>query len=69
MSWDISVSHEEVDGRTRLVIEADPDVPELVISALAASYWEEEVRFAGEWDEDDYDELDDGLPGPGGLQG
>jgi hypothetical protein len=69
VSWEITVSHEEIEGRTRLVIEADPNVPELVISALAASYWEEEVRLGDEWEDDEFDEFDDTIQGPGGLHG
>jgi hypothetical protein len=67
--WDIRVSHEETDDRTRLVIEASPDVPEMVISVLAGSYWEEEVRFAEDWELDelsDFEEYDEEDLGPGG---
>lgn len=69
MTWDIRVSHEETDDRTRLVIEASPDVPEMVISVLAGSYWEEEVRFAEDWEVDelsDFEEYDEEDLGPGG---
>ena len=66
MSWDIRVSHEESAETTRLVIEASPDVPEMVISVVAGSYWEEEVRFADEWEEDELEEFDEGDLGPGG---
>jgi hypothetical protein len=66
MSWDISISHEESDDRTRLVIEASPDVPEMVISVLAGSYWEEEVRFADDWEEEEFDTFDEEDLGPGG---
>ena len=69
MSWDIHISHEDTTERTRLVIEASPDVPEMVISVLAGSYWEEEVRFGEEWEEPgvaEFDEYDDEELGPGG---
>lgn len=64
MSWDIRVSHESIEDRVRMTIEVTGDVDEEVIGTIAASYWEEEIRYAEEWEE--VDELDDGLPGPGG---
>lgn len=69
MSWNITVSHEEIEGRTRLIIDADADVPELVISALAGAYWEEQIQFPDGWDDEDFDEFDEGIQGPGGLHG
>jgi hypothetical protein len=52
MSWDIKVWHEDLDDRVRLVIEAGDDIPDEVISAIAGSYWLEEVQYVGgEWDE------------------
>lgn len=52
MGWEIKVWHEEFGERARLSIEADLDVPDDVISAVAGSYWFEEVQsVAGEWDE------------------
>lgn len=58
MSWEIKVWHEEAGERSRLVIEASNEVPDDVISAVAGSYWLEEVQLREEWDEgldgDDY---------------
>jgi hypothetical protein len=52
MSWEIKVWHEDVGDRARLSIEADGQVPDDVISAVAGSYWFEEVQLAGEeWDD------------------
>lgn len=65
--WDIRVRHDDIDGRVRLTIEAGAEVPEEVIAALAGSYWEEEVRYAGEWTEDE--EFDENPGPPGGFHG
>jgi len=63
MSWEIRIWHEEVGDRTRLTIEADPSIPDDVISSVAGSYWFEEVQFGGaEWEDDD-EELDGGPVG------
>lgn len=67
MGWDIRVWHENIGDRTRLTIEAGVDVPDEVVSSVAASYWFEEVQMSGdEWDEEGFD----GAPNdPGKLQG
>jgi hypothetical protein len=60
MAWDIRVWHEEDEGRTRLVVEAGPEVPDDVISAVAGAYWLDEVQYGDEvWDEVEIEE-----PGP-----
>lgn len=52
MGWDIKVWHEETGDRARLSIEANMEVPDDVISAVAGSYWFEEVQSVdAEWDE------------------
>lgn len=66
MTWEIRVSHEPIDGRTRVTIEASDHIPEDVIAEIAAAYWGEEVRFVEEWDGEEYDE---GNLGPGGIHG
>lgn len=65
MGWDIKVWHEDLGDRTRLTIEAGAEVPEATIAAIAGAYWEEEVQYTEEWEEDD--EFDEGLPGPPGA--
>ena len=69
MGWEIKVWHEDVGERTRLSIEAGLEVPDEVISAVAGSYWFEEVQSTEEeWDETtEYDGGPEGL-GPR-LQG
>lgn len=68
MSWNIRVDHEVLDEGVRLTIEVAGDVPEDVIGSVAGSYWEDEVRYAEEWEEDE--EFPGDLPGPpGGLHG
>lgn len=57
MSWEIRVWHEEVGERIRLSIEAGPQIPDDVISAVAGSYWFEEVQYVEEeWPESFEDE-------------
>jgi hypothetical protein len=68
MTWEIRIWHEESADRTRLVVEAGPDVPEDVIGGLAAAYWDEEVRYAEAWIEEGTFEPPEGS-GPGGLHG
>lgn len=69
MSWEIKVWHQETEGRTRLSIEAEPEVPDDVISTVAGSYWFEEVQYT-EVDWEEANDLDDGPPGSGQrLQG
>jgi hypothetical protein len=54
MSWDIKVWHEDMNGRSRLSIEAGVDVPDDVIATIASSYWLEEVQYSeADWDEGD----------------
>jgi hypothetical protein len=63
MGWDIKVSHEDVDDKARLIIEAEAEVPDEVISAVAGAYWLQEVQYLGDaWDGDE-------LEGPGPLHG
>ena len=64
MGWEIKVWHEEFGERARLSIEADLDVPDDVISAVAGSYWFEEVQYS-EADWEDEEELTDGPEGGG----
>lgn len=52
MGWDIKVWHEAREDRTRLIIEAGPEVPDEVISAIAGSYWIDEVQYIDhDWEE------------------
>lgn len=69
MGWQIKIWHEDVDDRTRLVIEAGPEIPDEVISSVAGSYWLEEVQLSvDDWDLTDA--LDDAMEDPGPrLQG
>lgn len=62
MSWDIKVWHEDAGDRTRLIIEAEPGIPDEVISAVVGNYWLDEVQFVPE----DWDEamMDQGLQDP-----
>ena len=54
VSWEIKVWHEAAGDHTRLTIEAGEEVPDEVISAVAGSYWFEEVQYADTvWEEDD----------------
>lgn len=63
MGWDIKVWHDDLGDKTRLVIEAGPEVPDEVISAIAGSYWLDEVQYV----QDDWDEapVEPGPPEPG----
>lgn len=62
MAWNISVWHEEHDDRARLIVEAGPEVPDDIVSALAGAYWLEEVQYSGDgWEEADLE--------PGPMQG
>jgi hypothetical protein len=68
VSWEIRVWHEELGARTRLSIEAGPEVPDEVISSVAGSYWYEEVQYTGDdWDDEGFDE--GGEPSVPRLQG
>jgi hypothetical protein len=59
MSWEIKVWHEDLGDRSRLSIEAGPEVPDDVISTVAASYWFEEVQHSeDEWE--DAEDMDGG---------
>lgn len=71
MGWDIKVWHEDVEGGTRLSIEAGPQVPEEVISSVAGSYWFQEIQFTddAEWDEDDEAFPEEPEGGPTGYHG
>ncbi len=61
MSWEIRVWHEDMGERARLSIEAGPEVPDDVISAVAGSYWFEEVQHSeDEWE--DSQDFDGGQP-------
>ena len=62
MGWNIKVWHVDVSDRTRLSIEAEGDIPDEIISALAGSYWFEEVQFAVEdWSAETFEDgTDDG---------
>lgn len=61
MAWEIRVWHEEAGDRSRLIIDASTDVPDEVISAVAGSYWLDEVQYPEEvWEESDLE----GAPGP-----
>lgn len=52
MGWDIKVWHDDLADRARLVIEAGPEIPDEVISAIAGAYWLDEVQYIqDEWDE------------------
>jgi len=65
VGWEIKVSHEDFGDQTRLFIEAGREVPDEVISAVAGSYWFEEVQSV----EDDWDETPDFDGGPEGVGG
>jgi len=70
MSWQIKVWHEESGESTRLCIEAGDQVPDDVISAVAGSYWLEEVQYSDEavW-EDDEGFIEESEGGPGNYHG
>lgn len=56
MGWDIKVWHEELGDRVRISIEAGPEVPDDVVSAVAGSYWFEEVQQGpGGWEMEEFD--------------
>lgn len=64
MGWNIKVWHEELEDRTRLIIEAGEEVPEEVIASIAGSYWLDEVQYVEQaWDETPWEE---GPTEPGG---
>lgn len=67
VGWDIKVRHEETDDRARLIIEAGTDVPDDVISAIAGSYWFEQVQMVDDDWEDTFFEGEG--EEPGGLHG
>lgn len=52
MGWDIKVWHESQGERARLIIDAEVEVPDDVISSIASSYWLEEIQYVDdEWED------------------